>query len=182
MIADRKGQRNVEFADICLSCLKLSKLKKPFAFIPAGSCSLLVLLTILLISCSSPKEPEYRESRNFKVDRLGFTTSSLTTDLVFFNPNNFGLQLNKFDLDVFVDNNFLGHTKQDQLVVIPKKAEFTIPVKMEVDMKNLLKNGINAIFNKEATLKVVGTIQVVKGKISRSFPVNYETRQKFPIF
>ena len=125
---------------------------------------------------------QYRETRNFKVDKLGFATSTLKTDLVFFNPNNFGLQLNKFDLDVFVDNNYLGHTSNDQLVSIPKKAEFSIPVKMEVDMKNLLKNGINAIFSKEVALKVDGTIKIGKGRISKSFPIQYESKQKFSIF
>ena len=125
---------------------------------------------------------QYRETRNFKVDKLGLATSTLKTDLVFFNPNNFGLQLNKFDLDVYVDNNFLGHTSHDQLVSIPKKAEFSIPVKMEVDMKNLLKNSINAIFSKEVALKVVGTIKIRKGRISKSFPIQYESKQKFSIF
>jgi LEA14-like dessication related protein len=125
---------------------------------------------------------QYRETRNFKVDKLGLATSTLKTDLVFFNPNSFGLQLNKFELDVFVDNNFLGHTSHDQLVSIPKKAEFSIPVKMEVDMKNLLKNSINAIFSKEVALKVVGTIKIRKGRISKSFPIQYESKQKFSIF
>jgi LEA14-like dessication related protein len=157
-------------------------LKKPFLLSAAASCVLSVILTILLISCSSPKQPEYRESRNFKVGKLGFSTSTLTTDLVFYNPNNFGMHLDKFDLDVFVDNNFLGHTKHEQLVSIPKKAEFAIPVKMDVDMKSLLKNGINAILSKDVVLKVVGTIRVGKGNISKSFPVNYETRQKLPLF
>ena len=125
---------------------------------------------------------QYRETRNFKVDKLGLATSTLKTDLVFFNPNSFGLQLNKFELDVFVDNNFLGHTSHDQLVSIPKKAEFSIPVKMEVDMKTLLKNSINAIFSKEVALKVVGTIKIRKGRISKTFPITYESKQKFPIF
>ena len=125
---------------------------------------------------------QYRETRNFKVDKLGLATSTLKTDLVFFNPNSFGLQLNKFELDVFVDNNFLGHTSHDQLVSIPKKAEFSIPVKMEVDMKNLLKNSIIAIFSKEVLLKVDGTIKIRKGRISKTFPIQYESKQKFSIF
>ena len=141
-----------------------------------------ILLTILLISCSSPKELEYREIRNFKVDKLGLKTSTLKTDLVFFNPNNFGLQLKKFDLDVFVDNNFLGHTTNDQLVAIPKKSEFAIPVKMDVEMKNLVKNGFNALVNKEVTLKVVGTIRAGNGTISKTFPINYEMKQNLSLF
>ena len=109
-------------------------------------------------------------------------TSTLKTDLVFFNPNNFGLQLKKFDLDVFIDNNYLGHTTHDQLVSIPKKSEFAIPVKMDVDMKNLVKNGFNALVSKEVTLKVVGTIRAGNGTVSKNFPINYEMKQNFSLF
>ena len=157
----------------------MKKIIPPFT---TAKFSISILLTILLISCSSPKELEYREIRNFKVDKLGLKTSTLKTDLVFFNPNNFGLQLKKFDLDVFVDNNFLGHTTNDQLVAIPKKPEFAIPVKMDVEMKNLVKNGFNALVNKEVTLKVVGTIRAGNGTISKNFPINYEMKQNLSLF
>ena len=157
-------------------------MKKIISPLTTAKFSISILLTILLISCSSPKELEYREIRNFKVDKLGLKTSTLKTDLVFFNPNNFGLQLKKFDLDVFVDNNFLGHTTNDQLVAIPKKSEFAIPVKMDVEMKNLVKNGFNALVNKEVTLKVVGTIRAGNGTISKNFPINYEMKQNLSLF
>ena len=155
--------------------------KQPLPF-SAVSFSIYLVLTILLISCSTPKELEYRETRNFSVDKLGFSASTIKTDLVLFNPNSFGLQLNKFDLDVFIDNNYLGHTTEDKLVSIPRRAEFTVPVKMEVDMKNLVTNGINALFSKQVSLKVVGTIRVEKGKISLNFPIKYESRQNFSLF
>ncbi len=157
----------------------MNKLLLPFS---APAFSLYLVLTILLISCSTPKELEYRETRNFSVDKVGFSASTIKTDLVFFNPNNFGLELNKFDLDVFIDNDYLGHTTEDKLVSIPRMAEFTIPVKMEVDIKNLVRTGINALFSKQVTLKVVGTIRIGKGKISRNFPIKYESRQNFSLF
>ena len=157
-------------------------MKKIISPLTTAKFSISILLTILLISCSSPKELEYREIRNFKVDKLGLKTSTLKTDLVFFNPNKYGLQLKKFDLDVFVDNNFLGHTTNDQMVAIPKKSEFAIPVKMDVEMKNLVKNGFNALVNKEVTLKVVGTIRAGNGTISKNFPINYEMKQNLSLF
>jgi LEA14-like dessication related protein len=157
-------------------------LKKSLPHFTIASFSIYLVLTILLLSCSSPKELEYREIRNFKVDKLGLKTSTLKTDLVFFNPNSFGLQLKKFDLDVFIDNNYLGHTTHDQLVSIPKNSEFAIPVKMDVEMKNLVKNGFNALVSKEVTLKVVGTIRAGNGTISKNFPVNYEMKQNFSLF
>ncbi|NDE10294.1 MAG: hypothetical protein EBZ95_06985, partial [Chitinophagia bacterium] len=77
---------------------------------------------------------------------------------------------------------YLGHTTHDQLVSIPKNSEFAIPVKMDVEMKNLVKNGFNALVSKEVTLKVVGTIRAGNGTISKNFPVNYEMKQNFSLF
>jgi hypothetical protein len=49
-------------------------------------------------------------------------------------------------------------------------------------MKNLVKNGFNALVSKEVTLKVVGTIRAGNGTISKNFPVNYEMKQNLSLF
>ncbi|MEO6730984.1 MAG: LEA type 2 family protein [Ferruginibacter sp.] len=140
------------------------------------------ILTILLISCATPKELEYRDFKNFEIERLGFSATAIKMDLVYYNPNNFGLQLKSTDLDIFLDNNYLGHTIQEQLVSIPSREEFSIPVKIDVDMKNFLKNGLSSILSNEVTVKVTGTVKVGKANLYKSFPVNYEGKQKFAIF
>lgn len=141
-----------------------------------------LLLTILLVSCSTPKALEYRDFRNFSVEKLGFSSSSVRMDLVYFNPNSFGLQLNRTDLDIYLDSNYLGRTSQEHGITIPRKAEFIIPIKMDIDMKNLLKNGFITIFRNEIKVKVNGTVKVGKANVFKSFPVNYEGMQTFSVF
>ena len=142
----------------------------------------LILLTILLNSCSTPKELEYRDFKNFTIDKVGFSATAIKMDLIYYNPNNFGLQLKSTDLDVFIDNNYLGHTIQEQFVSIPKKGEFSIPIRIDVDMKNLLKNGITTFLQNEVMVKVTGFVKVGKANIFKSFPVSYEGKQKFAFF
>lgn len=142
----------------------------------------LTVLTILLNSCSTPKELEYRDFKNFRIDKVGFAATAIKMDLIYYNPNNFGLQLKSTDLDVFIDNNYLGHTIQEQFVSIPKKGGFSIPIKIDVDMKNLLKNGITTFLQNEVMIKVTGFVKVGKANVFKSFPVSYEGRQKFMIF
>ena len=144
--------------------------------------ALAFLLSFLFSACSTPKELEYRDFKNFTVDKLGFTSTAIRMDLVYYNPNNFGLQLKSTDLDIFLENNYLGHTIQEQQITIPKRAEFSIPIKIDVDMKNLLKNGLITLLNNEVAVKVTGTIKVGKANIFKGFPVTYEGRQKFTIF
>lgn len=141
-----------------------------------------IILTLLLVSCGTLKELEYRNFQNFAIERVGFSATTIKMDLVYYNPNNFGLQLKSTDLDVFIDNNYLGHTVQEHLISIPNRAEFSVPIKIDVDMKNLLKNGISTLLSNEVTVKVTGSVKVGKANLFKAFPVNYEGKQKFDIF
>jgi LEA14-like dessication related protein len=139
-------------------------------------------LVFFMTSCHEPKFLEFREFNNLKVDKLSFAGAGLTVDLVYYNPNNFGLQLNRTDLDVYIDSTFLGHSSQDIQINIPKRDLFTIPLKLDLDVKNLLKNGITSLFNKNVAVRVLGSVKVGKAGIYKSFPVDYTSIQNFSMF
>jgi LEA14-like dessication related protein len=140
---------------------------------------LILLLITLLYSCGAPKELEYREFKNLIVEKVGVSSTSLRMDLVYYNPNNFGMELSNTDLDVFINNNYLGRTAQEYQVSIPKREEFTIPIKIDVDMKNLIKNGLTTFLTNEVMVKLTGTVRVGKLNVFKTFPVNYEGKQHF---
>lgn len=142
------------------------------------SLSLLAVMTILLLSCSTPKELEYRDFKNFTINKVGFASSTAKMDMIYYNPNNFGLQLKKTDLDIYINGVFLGHSTQEYQVTIPKKDQFVIPVVLVVDMKNLLKNSLTALLNKEVMVKVTGSVRVGKANLFMNIPVNYEGLQE----
>ncbi len=103
-------------------------------------------------------------------------------ELVYFNPNNFGLQLKRTDLDIYIDNVLLGHTTQEYQITIPKKEEFSIPIQLSVDMRNLLKNSLHLAAKKQVMVKLTGSIKVGKANVFISFPVKYEEAETFTLF
>ncbi len=137
------------------------------------------LFIFFVSSCREPKELEYRDFKNLKSEKLGFATSTFKLDLVYYNPNNFGLQLKSTDLDIYVDSNYLGHTAQEYQITIPRRGEFIIPVEIEVDMKNAYKNAIPALMGKEIWLKITGKVKLGKANVFKTFNVNYAGLQKF---
>lgn len=141
-------------------------------------------LTCLLAfwGCSSPKDLEYQDYKNFKLEKLGFGTSRVSLDLQYYNPNNFGLQLRRTDLDIFINNNLLGHSSSDTLINIPRRDTFLIPLKFDTDMKNIIKNAWNSMMGNEVTVKVTGKVKVGKGNVFMSMPVNYEGKHKLSLF
>jgi len=158
--------------------MKLTSIKTKLLLYP----SLFLLMVILTTSCQTPKELVYRDFKNVTVEKMGFASTTLKLELVYYNPNNFGLQLKYTDLDIFVDNNYLGHSSQDYQIVIPRLAEFTLPMQIEVDMKNLLKNSLASLTGKEVMVKVTGTVKLGKANIFKTFPVSYEGLHKFSAF
>ena len=147
------------------------------------SCFVIALVfSLMIIGCSSPKELEYQSYKNFSLQKLGFNTSRVSLDLQYFNPNNFGLQLRRTDLDIFINDNLLGHSSSDTLINIPRRDTFLLPIKFDTDMKNIIKNAWNSMLGNEITVKVTGKVKVGKGNVFMSMPVKYEGKHKFSMF
>ena len=159
-------------------CFKIFTVKKRFLLFTLVS----IVFLGLQSSCHEPKSLEFKEFKNLSVDKLSFAGAALKVDLIYFNPNNFGLQLNRTDLDVYIDSTFLGHSSQDIQINIPKRDIFTIPLKLDLDIKNLLKNGITSMLNKSVSVRVLGSVKVGKAGIYKSFPVDYTSIQNFSMF
>lgn len=156
----------------------MSALKK---ITPLSFCLLLISTFFTLIGCKEPKELEYRDFKNLSTEKLGFATSTIKLELVYFNPNNFGLELKRTDLDIFINGTYLGHTAQEHQIHIPRKGVFDLPLLIDVDMKNAYKNALPALFGQEVLVKVTGSVKLGKANIFKSFPVNYEGKQQFSL-
>jgi LEA14-like dessication related protein len=140
------------------------------------------MFSIFLSGCHKPKDLVFKEFKNLKVDQLSFSGAALNVDLVYYNPNNFGLQLSRTDLDIFVDSTFLGHSTQNIQVAVPRRDNFTIPLKVDLDVKNLLKNGVTSLFNKDVKVRVLGSVKLGKAGVYKTFPVDYTSVQNFSMF
>lgn len=152
-------------------------MKKIGCIISAG-----LFLIMAVMSCSSPKELEYRTFNNFSIQSLGFNKSTVSLDIEYYNPNNFGMQLRNSDLDIFINGNLLGHSSFDTLIRIPRRDTFNLPVKFDVDMRNIFTNAVNALTGKEVTVKLTGKLKIGKANVFMSLPVNYETKESFSLF
>lgn len=139
-------------------------------------------LSIFLCECSPPKDIEYHDYKNFHLEKMGFSASRMALDLQYYNPNNFGLQLRRTDLDIFINNNLVGHSSSDTLINIARRDTFLIPIKFDLDMKSAYKNAWNTLVGSEVTVKVTGKVKVGKANVFMSMPVNYEGKHKFSFF
>lgn len=146
--------------------------------------STLALGIVLLTSCGTAniKEPEYREIREIKLVEMGLLQSTAGIDMVYYNPNNFGVQLAEARGDVYVDNAYLGRFSLDEKVQVKKRSEFIVPAIIKVDMIGAIKNQQEILKKKEVLVRIEGIARVKKAGISREVPIRYESMQNIERF
>ena len=140
-----------------------------------------LVLVAVLAGCGKPLAPEYRSIENLRVNSLGIGESAISADLKYFNPNNFSLKLKHGEVDVYLNNRFLGKTILDTLTVIPARDSFYIPVSMKVDMKQVYSNALDILLSNEVLIKLDGFARMGKTGIFFNLPIKYEGKQKLDI-
>jgi len=101
----------------------------------------------------------------------------MTLDMAYFNPNNINARLKEAEGEAWMDSTYLGHFLLDSAVNIPANADFVVPVKLDVEMKNILKHSLAAFLNEEVLFTITGKAKVGKNGIYRKIPLHYEGKQ-----
>ena len=98
-------------------------------------------IVLFLSSCKSSEvqEPEYRDIRNIRLVDVGVLQSTAGIDLIYYNPNNFGVTLSEARGDVYIDNEYLGRFSLEEKVQVGKRSEFVVPALIKLDMIGAFK-------------------------------------------
>jgi len=142
----------------------------------------LLLLVLIVASCKKPVAFNYRDIRNFKVTSLSPDKSIVSMDLVFFNPNSYGVNLKNVSSDIYIDSSYVGKLVLDTLMTIPKLAEFTLPTTMEINVRTIVNNTLSILFNNEVLIGAKGTARVGRGGFYVTIPFDYSGKQKLNLF
>lgn len=137
---------------------------------------------VLFTACKKPEGLQYIGIENFRVQSINLNQSVILADLKYFNPNNFKMKLKSAEMDVTVNEKFLGHSVLDTLMNIPRKDTFSLPVHLNVNMKTLLSNSLNALLSNEFDISLKGKARLGKGGFYFNFPFTYQGKQKIKLF
>ena len=139
---------------------------------------------LLLSACRSGKikDPEYRDIRDVKLLKPGILESTAAVDIVYYNPNNFSVQLKDAHGDLYIDNSYVGHFVVEDNVQVDRKSEFVILAIFKLDMIGIVKNQQDIWKKKEALIKVDGTARVKKAGVAMNVPISYEGVQNIERF
>ncbi len=140
--------------------------------------SLSVICLCCLISCSKPEAPEYLGFRDFSIQNLSMDSALLYTQLAFYNPNTFNMELKRGDVNVFLDDRLANHYVMDSTINIPKKDTFYVPLNLRVSPRLLLGSALSMLMNgNKIKVRLAGSIRVRRGGVSFTVPINYEVME-----
>jgi LEA14-like dessication related protein len=108
---------------------------------------------------------------------MSLSKPQIGMDLQFFNPNAFSLSMKDADIDVFLNNNFVGKVTTDKTFEIPARDTFLLPSSLEVDMAKIIPNAIQALTRKSIDYKLHGSVKAGKG-VFMKVPVDFSGQHK----
>ena len=137
---------------------------------------LIVLGIVIGTSCAKPKNFDYLGFDNVKVLKWGIQETTVGMDVKFYNPNS-ALQLKKAEVDVHINNKYLGRTVIDSLISIPKKDTFIIPMVMKMETLSAVSGILKSVSDSTVLVKLDGKAKVGKSGIFMNYPIKYEGAQ-----
>lgn len=135
---------------------------------------------LLIIACSSPQALVYQDVKNFKVMEISMQPK-VGLDVQFYNPNKSGMVLKDADIDLFINDNFIGKATLDDKYEISGLDTFLLPIILKADLKNVIPNALSLALNKEVKVGLKGTVKAGRG-VFVPISINYEGMQKLNIF
>jgi LEA14-like dessication related protein len=136
-------------------------------------------LFIIGVACEGPKEKiQLKNIRDVVVDASSDPT--LKASAVFFNPNNVKGKLKKIDVEIFVNGKKAANVKQDFNNVIPANSEFTIPLTVNLNIKELglMDTLLGMVGGKKFEVRYEGFIRLNYRGIPVKVPVKYTDNVK----
>src|SRR5687767_8169607 len=137
-----------------------------------------LFLALVLASCGKIEEPQFKRIDGFGLKKLGIRESVIGFNLVFQNPNNFGLTVKEADINVYVDSVLLGKFNQPNETMVGKNAEFSIPLEGAIGIDKALQLNLPSLLGKEVLVKGEGTVRVGKGGVFINKAISYTGKHR----
>lgn len=146
----------------------------------------LLLLFLIISSCSVNKQPVFIKVDNVKISSFKSDTIQLKAEAFFENPNDVGGEISTDEIKVIINGAEVAQVSSEEFKV-PARKEFVIPLVVVIPAKKVFennKNGIlggllNSIINKSIKVQFKGDIEYKVFGFSKEYPVDHIQEIKF---
>lgn len=131
---------------------------------------------LVLSSCSTYKDVELTDITGVELLGMNAESVALRVDARIDNPNGFRIAVEDPDVDLFLNDRFVGKGRLDSALVLDRKVARVYPVYLRADLAGgpLAVMLITAALNGKAKLGVKGTVVGRSGALRKRFPFEME--------
>jgi LEA14-like dessication related protein len=135
-------------------------------------------LIAMTAACTKPKDLEFIDVGNIHVLKMGLTQSEIGLDIRLYNPNNQRVQLKDAATKVYVNSTYIGDTRMDSLISVPKRDTFSVPLVLSLNTLSGISKIAESLSDSLVNVKVEGSVKMGKAGIFKTFPVRYDKMQR----
>jgi LEA14-like dessication related protein len=141
----------------------------------------LITFSLLSATCNQNLQyPTYVKNENTRLENLNLGgNSSFITNLVFNNPNAFGISLKEADLKVYLDGNYICDADQPSQIDVKAKSNFSFPIVAKFNTLKMAGSMLGLIGKKEIKYRIAGSIKAGKSGVFIKIPVSVEDKYVF---
>ncbi|MGJ7032576.1 hypothetical protein [Niabella hirudinis] len=132
---------------------------------------------LLFSSCMRYQDIKFVGVENVKMGKIGMNETTMEMNLVFNNPNKLGALLNSAGGKAWIQDIYIGDFLLNESVKIPARSDFSVPVRLKVNLKDLLSNSLNLITRDSVSIKLDGNARLSKGSLIKNFPLRYNGKK-----
>ena len=145
--------------------------------------SFLFSLVLLLQSCIVFKDLAYKGIDSYKVEEISMKGLKLSLSVKIENPNWFKIKAKGGEIDVKLGGNSLGKFSLIDEVILPKKSDGIVRVRIESKFKSLLGGGIIGIMSMfrsggETEIELKGYIKARALGVVKKIPISSKENLK----
>lgn len=137
---------------------------------------LFVLLVPLFSGCFKYNDVELRDVTNIQVRKFDAKGIALRVDAMIHNPNNYRIHVSDPDVDLFLNDKFIGKGILDSTLVLDRRTTrlYSIPLHADLQGTSLLMLLLGGGLSSEMKLGAKGTVRAGSGALSKRFPFDLE--------
>ena len=137
---------------------------------------LLLSIPLLLMGCSAYEEVELKEITHVEVLHMDGRTIALRVDAMVSNPNGSRIHVEDPDVDLYLNDRFIGKGALDSALVLDKNSTRVYPIHLHADLNggSLLIMLLSGALSGEMKLGVKGTVVGRSGMLRKRFPFELE--------
>lgn len=140
-----------------------------------------LIFFILLLGiggCAKMEEPEFRKLESLRVKNLRLDEVAIDLGMSYYNQNNFSFSVKETDAKVYLASVFLGNFRQDTIVPVGEKSNFTILLSASIPITTFFQLNLKDINKREVLIWADGSTKIGKAGIFIIKSVQYSGRHR----